>query len=143
MRAAGWLLAGLVTCGAVRAEGPRLVGIWDGDDRAAEAVYKTVTITATHISWPRTRNLKACKAAYKVVFTQNGETYPDADPVLKNDAGARTYATTRLQIEPSPCTGSLGALQFALPSDEAGYAYVVEYDRAGKPNGWIHFRRRN
>lgn len=136
------LACGGVTTG-MHAADAGLIGIWDGDDRAAEAIYRTLTITPTHIAWPRTNNLDACKAAYKVVLTHTGPTYPDVDPVIGNDAQGRTFSTTKLQIEPSACTGRVGALQFALPSDAAGYAYVVEYDPAGRPVGWIHFRRRN
>jgi hypothetical protein len=142
MRITSFLFVNYLAVTSALAETASVVGVWDGGGRAAEAIYRTLTITDTHISWPHTHNLPKCKAAYKIVLTESGDTYPDELAIFKNLAKDRTFATVRLELEQKKCVGSLGYLQFSIPSDIPGYADVVEYDRNGKPEGWIHFHKR-
>ncbi len=123
----------------------KLLGVWAGSGGASEAIYRTLTITDKHISWPRTNNLPACKTTYEIVSTTSGETFPGQFPMRKPVEG-RTFFISKLKLGPEVCNFfipkfRLRFLQFAIPSGSPESAYVVEYDEADKPHSELSFIR--
>lgn len=132
----------LFASSAAIAQSNPLIGVWDGTDTAAMALYGHLNISKKTIAWPRTNNLAKCQTRYRVIAQSQGKTYADQLDAFKTDDAVTTYNTIKIKLTPKKCTGRIGYLQFALPINEPDYAEVIEYDRAGKPNGWIHFQKR-
>jgi len=124
----------------------RLIGVWLGSGRASEAIYGTLTISDKYISWPRTNNLQSCKTSYEIISTEISDTFPDEFPTHVHSVKGRVFTTVKLKLGEENCLArSLGQpaafLQFSFPSDMPGFAYVVEYDKAGKPHSELAFNK--
>ena len=123
---------------AVAAE-PALQGVWSGNDRASEAIYGRMKIGKTSISWGGANPYNPpCETTYRVVEQYRDDTYPDNTFKLKP---GRTFKVVKLKLAPPPCTGREAYFQFALPSDQPGYAEVVTYGADGAQTGWHNFSK--
>jgi len=136
----------LIVATPALADDDQLIGVWIADGRASEAIYGKFTITDTHISWPRTNNLRSCTTTYEIVSTETGDTFLGEFPTHVRSVKDRLYRTVTVKIAVEKCpSGSFRRpsplLQFSFPSDRPDFAYVVERDNAGKPHSELAFRK--
>lgn len=117
-----------------------LQGRWVGNDRASEALYGTVRITANRIAWRGlSRAYPPCQTTFTVVSRQvMADSYPDN---IQPPQPGRRYSVYRLQLAPRACVGSETLWQLALPEDQPGYAEVVTYRDGAELSGWHHFSK--
>jgi hypothetical protein len=136
-----WVILVLALAGAPAAEAGEaaLLGTWSGNDRASEAIYGKMQIGETSISWGGGNPYNPpCETTYVLVSSWSDTTYPDNTFSLQP---GRTFRIFKLKLEPKPCTGLEGYFQFALPTDEPGYAEVVTYGTDDEQTGWHNFSK--
>ncbi|WP_156427849.1 hypothetical protein [Thiohalocapsa sp. ML1] len=133
------LALALAAAPAAEAGEAALLGTWSGNDRASEAIYGKLQIGETSISWRGGNPYNPpCETTYALVSTWSDTTYPDNTFGLQS---GRTFRIFKLKLEPKPCTGLEGYFQFALPTDEPGYAEVVTYGTDDEQTGWHNFSK--
>ncbi len=157
------LLCGLLwAAGAAAATGDDqlLVGTWDAGDRASQARYGRLWVSASHLQWSGSRVYPGCRLRYTVAAREPGHTYRDALPGLagpgnrppgpptgENAGSAReniaspSYAVFRLALQQKPCAGGRSTMQFAIPVANPDRAELITYDGKSRPVAWGHFER--
>lgn len=116
-----------------------LLGTWNGNDRASEAIYGTMLISKRKISWGGSNPYNPyCQTTYTLVDQYSSETYPDNPFTL---VAGRTFTIFKLKLDPQACIAQEGYIQFALPSDQDKYAEVVTYGTDDRQIGWHNFSK--
>ncbi len=137
-----------------------LVGTWDAGDRASQARYGRLWVSASHLQWSGSRVYPGCRLRYTVAARETGDTYrdalpgpagpdrqPPAPPNGENAGSARaniaspSYAVFRLALQKKPCAGGRSAMQFAIPVANPDRAELITYDENSRPVTWGHFER--
>jgi hypothetical protein len=131
----------LAALAAPCAADPSLVGAWLGEDRAAESIYETLTITANRIAWgsPGNPNGGRCETGWHRVLTGRGEAdYPGN---LQGPRDGRGFEVVVLGLAPADCARGARYLLFALPDDVPDHAEVASFDEHWTQTGWHNFSR--
>ena len=113
-----------------------IIGVYEGVDTASMSIYDKLTITKDYISWPQTNNLRKCSTKYKVISRSEAMTYPNQ---MFNRDAPDGFIIIKIELESNDCVGNLKYLQFAFLKHFPSSVRVVEYDKANKAIGDIHF----
>jgi len=121
-----------------------IYGDWEGGDRGTEAIFGTMTITRTHLSWKgKSQRESRCTVRYKQIPEGYGVRFKDQVGTEFVSAPDSSFQTFLLKIEGAkPC--ALGITHFRLTLHEDLPVPVlndIEYRGLNNPIGWGHYFR--
>lgn len=139
-----WLISLLLPCVPVVAAAVELPGAWTATDRAGEAIYETLDISASEISWGSENNPNSglCRSGYRRVHQGEGTTYPGN--ILGGPDEGEHYETAIVALDEAECTRQARYLLFAQPESATptgSQAYMVSFDANWGQTGWHNLER--
>lgn len=122
----------------------KLVGLWSGSDTASMSIYGTIRITDKYISWNKNYNYSNnCKLGYRVQKEEFGSYFLNADGKTYVKLPDSKFTTFLLKVTGDNCATGISYFRFTfyLEGDSPDYLSMIDYDKSGNENGWVHFDR--
>lgn len=121
-----------------------IYGDWEGGDRGTEAIFGTMTITKTHLSWKgkAPRELR-CTVRYVQIPEEYGARFKDQVGNEKVSAPDSPFQTFLLKIEDRKrCAMRITHFRLTLREDlPTSVLDEIDYRDLDNPMGWGHFFR--
>jgi hypothetical protein len=120
-----------------------LLGSWSGDDRYSAAVYGTLKITKTKLSWGGHDKIHPrCTVDYTIEGEPHGATFSNQTEQIFTTAPDSKVKTYLLKVSAAECTGGFTHLRLTFElAPNYDYLAVVEYAGLDSPVGSTHFER--
>jgi len=118
-----------------------IYGVWEGGGRATEAIYGTMTITPTKISWVPKNHSPKCSTSYSVENETSGVTFRGLHNqyVTTQEPNTR-YRTSLLKLKEKTCVNRMKYIRFIVDECLQGYLEYIDYDiQGGKGYGHFYF----
>lgn len=121
-----------------------IYGVWKGGGTASWAIYGTMTLTPTRISWKPASNNPKCSTGYRVQSEAPGFYFKDkfGDKYITTLDKNQKYRTFLLKLDPKKCTQGTMYFRFIIDEHLPGYLDYIEYrnevmEKSG--SGHFHF----
>jgi hypothetical protein len=120
-----------------------LLGSWDGGDRYSMAVYGTLEVTRTQLSWGgRNRFNPKCSVGYSIEKEPPGVTFMSQTGEKFTTSPDSKFKTYLLKLKPAKCADGFTHLRLTFQlAPNYDYLAVVEYSGLAKTVGNTHFHR--
>ena len=127
---------------SVPANMDELYGTWHGGDKASDAIYGTMKIGKSSITWKGNNGAPRCTVSYRRELESYGKKFLDqTDNNYVTASGEHRYATFLLKIKGGKCTLNITHFRLTLDREITGYLAMIEYETGTKPVGRMHFHR--
>jgi len=120
-----------------------LYGEWTGGDTASDAIYGTMKISTSSITWKGNNRDPRCTVNYRRLPEGYGVRFRDqTDNPYLTAPGDHRFKTYLLKIKGGKCALGLTHFRLTLDDELGGYLDMVEYKGPTNPIGRMHFHHK-